>query len=82
MKIPSLQTSGSIKQPSRSGRGPTGTGEDAGLSQGLGETLHPLSVELLGERGVQEETPPEHQLLWWGCASSAAAKNGTREQRH
>lgn len=67
MEHPSLQRSRRIKQLSGSGMCPIGIKEGAGLSEGLGETLHPLSVELLEQRGVQEETPPEYQLLWWGC---------------
>lgn len=50
--------------------GPISTGEGAGLREGLGETLHPLSVELFEERGVQDETSPEHQLLCRGCSRS------------
>lgn len=52
VKIPSLQTSGSIKQPSRFGMGPTGIGEGAGLSQGLGETAPLVCGALRGERGA------------------------------
>lgn len=44
--------------------GPVGVGEGAGLCKGLGDTLHPLCTELLQQRGVQEETSPECQLLW------------------
>lgn len=81
MKYSSLQTSESIEQPSGLGVGPISTGEGAGLSEGLGETLHPLSVKLLEERGVQEETPPEHQLLWWGCARPPLQPKITRGRR-
>lgn len=53
MKYPSLQTPGSIKEPSGAGMGPISTGKGAGLSEGLGETLHPLSAALRGERGAE-----------------------------
>ena len=45
--------------------GPIGVGEGAGLCEGLGDTPHPLCMEPLQQRGVQEETSPERQLLWW-----------------
>lgn len=64
MKYPSLRTSRSIKQPPGSAMGPISTVEGAGLSEGLQETLYTLTLELLVQREVQEETPPEDQLLW------------------